>query len=403
MSKRKNRLVKKNLTATQDFTKQMQGRVLPYDLQAVYQVRIDIQQWGAAEMLAQNLEPRTWYLQNIFQNKVSKDTLLTSQIENRKQQLFAADFLLKKSNGDVDEEQTLALKNSVLWRQITNAILDAHYYWYSVGEIVRDGEGSFSFDVLPRQNTLPQTGIFYKNYLEQSNPVKYRELPEYGTWILEFTGDKLGLLNKVTPHVLMKNFAQSCWSELCEIYGIPARVMKTNTRDRSMLNRAQQMVKDMGAAAWFIIDNNENFEWAQPVITNGDVYANLIRLCNNEISMAISGAIVGQDTVNGSNSKEQTSQNLLSALIDSDINRVEQAWNDKVIPALLNIGFLKGDLRLEFDAAEDIEQLFKFTQGLLPFKEIDNDWIEDKFGVKVIGDKAAPAAMGFGAGSDFFV
>ncbi|WP_446662918.1 phage portal protein family protein, partial [Flavobacterium psychrophilum] len=35
------------------------------------------------------------------------------------------------------------------------------------------------------------------------------------------------MLNKAVSHVLFKRFAQSCWSELCEIYGIPPRVLKT--------------------------------------------------------------------------------------------------------------------------------------------------------------------------------
>jgi len=97
-------------------------------------------------------------------------------------------------------------------------------------------------------------------------------MPEYGAWILEFgQPGELGLLNNCVPHVLMKRFAQSCWSELCEIYDIPPRVMKTNTHDRGMVTRAEKMMKDMGSAAWFIIDGSEEFEFAQGVSTNGDV------------------------------------------------------------------------------------------------------------------------------------
>ena len=63
-----------------------------------------------------------------------------------------------------------------------------------------------------------------------------------------------GLLNKAVPHALFKKFAHSCWSELCEIYGIPPRYIKTNTQDPEMLDRAEQMLRDMGSAAYFIID-----------------------------------------------------------------------------------------------------------------------------------------------------
>lgn len=390
MSRKTRRFKQAQLTAKTDFAEQLKNRVLPYDLQAVFQTRIDIANWAAAEMLAQSDEPRTYLLQQIF-TKVAKDALLTSQIQNRREQLFTVPFTLKNKAGEVDQEQTAILKKSAIFRQITNAILDSDLYWYSLGEIVKDDKGVYTFNTVPRTNVVPQTGMFFANYLEQTNPVYYRNIPEYGTWILEFTGETLGLMNKVVPHVLMKTFAQSCWSELCEIYGIPPRVMKTNTRDAGMLNRAKTMMRQMGAAAWFIIDNNEDFQWATPVVTKGEVYQNIINLCNNEMSMAISGAIVGQDTAHGNRSKDESAQEILWQLVRSDIEKVEQNWNNVVLPALVNVGFLTGDLELEFDQTEDLDQLFKFTQGLLPFKEIDNEWITSKFGVKVTGDKAAPA------------
>lgn len=144
---------------------------------------------------------------------------------------------------------------------------------------------------IPRTNIIPQLGIFYKNYSEEKDPVKYRELPEFGKYILEFNGSEpLGRINKIVPHVLMKKFTQSCWSELCEIYGIPPRVMKTNTRDTNMMGRAKTMMQQM-AAAWFIIDNNES------------------------------------------------AQDILWQLVQADMEKVEQQWNSVVIPALQKIGW----------------------------------------------------------------
>lgn len=103
--------------------------------------------------------------------------------------------------------------------------------------------------------------------------------------------------------------------------------------------------------------------------------------------MAISGAIIGQDTVNGNRSKDESAQEILWQLVQADMEKVEQQWNSVVIPALQKIGWIKGDVTFEFDQSEDIDQLFKFATGLMPYKEIDNAWLEEKFGVKVIGDK----------------
>lgn len=404
MSRRHIRKKQTALSAKEEIKKQLAGRVLPWDLQSVYQIRQDIKNWVDSQNMAQSEEPKLHLLQNLL-TQISVDALLTSQLQNRRQQLFTSSFSLKNKAGEADEEQTLKLKRSPLYRQITGGMLDAELLWYTVLELYLQ-EGELKCNVIPRTNIIPQTGIFYPNYVEETNEVKYRDLPEFGKWILEFTGEPLGLLNKVVPHVLMKKFAQSCWSELCEIYGIPPRVMKTNTRDTAMLNRAKNMMQNMGAAAWYIIDNNENFEWAQGVNTKGEVYSELINLCNNEISMLISGAIIGQDTKNGNRSKDESAQELLWQLVQSDMEKVEQAWNNTVIPALQKIGFLKGDIRFEFDQAEDIDQLFKFTTGLLPYKNIPNDFIEEKFGVKV-EDKVTPEPVipneAQQSASDFFV
>lgn len=384
------------------------GRVLPWEAKSVYRSRKDIKNWNEAQDMFHNAEfPKSWPLMQLL-DEILLDAHLTSQIENRKQQIFSLDYNLKNEKGETDEEQTKIFKTLGCFRPITNEMLNSGYYGNSLIELDRtaeNGADKLSVINIPRTNIIPAKGIFYKDFTDETNPILYREMKEYGTWLLEFNSGGLGLLNKAVPHVLFKRFAQSCWSELCEIYGIPPRVMKTNTYDSTMLSRAEQMMQDMGAAAWFIIDETEEFEFAQGVSTNGDVYKNLMTVCRNEISLLISGAVIGQDTENGNYSKEKSAQDILWNLVQSDMALCEDYWNKLVLPALARIGLLKPGLRLEFEAAEDLDQLFKFTTGLMPFKEVDNDWLKEKFGVEITGDKIQPPNP-FGnqnAANDFFV
>lgn len=177
---------------------------------------------------------------------------------------------------------------------------------------------------------------------------------------------------------------------MCEIYGIPPRVMKTNTRDKQALARAEKMMTDMGAAAWFIIDETEQFEWAtNGVPATGEVYNGLIKLCRDNISLLISGAIIGQDTKYGSKGKEVSSQDMLQALVDADQTMVEQYMNDKVLPALYAIGVLPEEgLSLVYDQVEDIGELWTRTKEILPYKEVSDEWLKEKFGIEVTGNKA---------------
>lgn len=396
--------------ADQPRVKRGQGNSKPlaWTLRATDNTRKDINDWRNAIKLTEATEhPSNAKLQTIYKN-IMEDALLTSQVENRKTKLFGMDFHLKNENGEINEEQTKILTDDVPFRQLTTAILETIYYEYSLVQLNWEenieGTSVLKCESLPRTNIVPQDGTFIPDLADSYKRIPYREAPEYGIWWLEFGSAKeRGLLNKATPHVLMKSFAQSCWAELCEIYGIPPRYMKTNTQDPNMLKRAEMMMRDMGAAAWFIIDETEEFNFAQGVSTNGDVYNGLIRLCNNENSMLISGAIIGQDTVNGNYSKEESSQKMLDALALTDVVLVEENWNNIVLPALRKLGVITGDVTFAFEIPEDLEALWGKVKEAMNNYEFDVDWLNEKFNLKITGVKQAPTFGGLNAGESFFV
>lgn len=367
--------------------KRTEGYASKIEPKAISQTRNDIATWKMAIRQALAVQsPRRMRLQNMYKD-IMIDALLSSQIENRILQTLAASFTLRDQNGKVNEEATAILKKSRYYYDIVRGVLESQFWGSTVIEILNSDTG-VKVETIPRNNIEPRDGIFLVDE-NDSTGLPFRELKEYGTWILEFGDPKdLGLLNKAIPHVLFKRFAQSCWSELCEIYGIPPRVMKTNTQDPVMLSRGEQMMRDMGAAAWFIIDESESFEFAKGTDSNGDVYNNLIRLCNNENSMLISGAIIGQDTKNGNESKEKVSVSVLSRLVDADKRLVESQFNDVILGALVRIGLIPDNLVHSFDPQEDIDLLWTMTKDVLQYMEVDPQWIKEKFGIPVTGIKA---------------
>ncbi len=348
----------------------------------ITQTRRDIADWKwSKQILSSPKEPKTYLLQDIYSDVVL-DALLTSQMNNRREQTISAPYEMVTLDGKLDEKATQALQDIPVVTDMLAHIWDSEWYGYSVVEMsIKNGVKSL--ELINRRNIVPANGRFYPD-TSMSNYIEYREVKEFGRWILEFDSDGIGLLDKVIPHVLFKKFAQSCWSELCEIYGIPPRVMKTETRDPEMLDRAEAMMREVGAAAWFIIDKTEEFDFANGVSTNGDVYSNLINLCNNEISMLVSGAIIGQDTKHGNESKEKTSISIFDRLVDADKRMAENYMNNVVIPAWIRIGWISGTTsRFRFKTVEDTDKLWQFTKELLPYKEVDNEFIEEKFGIKV--------------------
>lgn len=357
--------------------------------------RTDIADWRNAEMLTESPDnPRFWRLQDIYKD-VANDALLSSQIANRQEPVIALRCELVSDSGDVDADETERFNNLPILQDLVQAILDAEMYGYSVVELSPSPEGRSggAVSTLPRRNIDPVFGRFFPDATDLTH-IKYRDLKEYGKYILEFRANHIGLINKVVPHVLFKKFAQSCWSELCEIYGIPPRFLKTNTQDPEMLQRAEVMLREMGSAAAFVIDQSEELEFATGVSTNGDVYNNLITLCDNQISMAICGAIIGQDTQNGNYSKEKSNQELLQRLINSDKRMVELAMNSTVLPALRHLGLIADrGLKFRFAVSEDTEALWEKVLAVLPYKDVDSDWLSEKFGMP-IRDKAVALSNG---------
>jgi len=375
----------------------------------IHQTRKDVRDWRNAVNLAKQAEfPQRYPLINMFENDILSDAHLTSQIENRKNAAIAAEFELKKSDGNVDEELTRALQNEKWLNDLIYAVLDTHYYGYTLAELGYSDNGDPCVDIIPRQNLEPKNGYLYFDYFNTAQKILYRKVPEYGTWLLEFGSYKnLGLLNKAVPHVLFKKFALSCWSELCEIYGIPPRYVKTNTQDPKALERSKKMMEAMGAAAWFVIDTTEEFNFAQGVSTNGDVYNNLKNACNNEMSLLVSGAVIGQDTVHGSNNKDQSAQQVLDKLVVFDCSIVEQAMKTIIMPALQRIGWIPEGYSFEYLKAKDTKELWARVKDSLSFYDYDLEWLNATFGLKITGARqtAQPAFGNEGelSAENFFV
>ena len=103
--------------------------------------------------------------------------------------------------------------------------------------------------------------------------------------------------------------------------------------------------------------------------------------------MLVNGAVIGQDTVNGNRSKEESSIRLFEKLVMADRKMLAGYWNSTVIPALVYIGILPAGSVFSWQQQEDIEKLWAMVVQLLQFKDVPNDWIEEKFGI-VCTDKA---------------
>lgn len=362
-------------------------------------IRRDIASWRTARQEATRADNPKQHRLQVLYDEVMLDAKMTSQIGLRISKSQAADWFLKKGDAN-DEEAMNLLKDTGLFDKLVNYIVESKFYSQSLVQFTFDKEGNPDIELVPRANVSPATGTFYPDATGNTGEA-YRERPDFGKWILEFCPDNsdLGLINKATPYVLMKKFALSCWSELCEIYGIPPRVLKTDTQDQQMLDRAEAMMQEIGSAAYFIIDTSEEFEFAQASSTNGDVYKNFIATCDEQISLLNLGAVLGQDTEHGNRSKEEASTDLMEIVVEADKRKIAYYINKVAIPAMEALGIIPTGLRFEFAKATDTEKLWKMVFQASAYYDFDVEWLKQTFGMEITGPRMNPNGSDDGTGA----
>jgi phage gp29-like protein len=343
----------------------------------------DIQDWRNAVQAATNVyTPFQNQLIDLYENIVD-DNVLFSQLQNRMLAILGAEIeLVLQTTGEVNEEATKILTNAE-WREpFMRYILEAVFYRHSLVQVLPDDDGDIRVELVKRQHIEPVNGLVLVRQTDRDG-VAYRDLPEYGQTLFEF-GDptELGLLNKAVPLILMKKIAIALFSEYTQLFGVPPRVAKTNTSDADMVRKLGDMLENMGSANWSVIDKEEDFVILDAVVSNGDVFDNFIRVVNQEVSMLMSGAVIGQDTANGNYSKEKSNQDLLQKIIDADKRKLLSQWNGTVQPALEALGLFPAGLNLRFKSVEDLETLWTRTKDALPYFDISPDWLKQKFGIE---------------------
>lgn len=365
--------------------------------------RKNINQWRTALQQAENVEnPKRTLLYNLYSELVL-DAHLTAEHQKRKLAVRGSDFSLINDNGEIDLEKTALLERPWFF-DFMDHYIDTIFWGHTViqiDDLNEDGEIS-NTRLVNRKHIIPEKGLFVYRESDEKG-VFYREDKKFAPWLIEIgKPDDFGLLNQAAPHILIKRFSQSAWSEFTEIFGMPIRYGTTNVKDKESLNRMEQMMINMGTAAWAVIDNDEQIEFLESIKTNGDVYDNLIKRCNSELSKLINGAVIGEDTNGGSRSKEEVGERTSDMISTADKQSLEGFVNFTLLPQLINLGYPLEGLTFSFNKNKDIKGLWAIAQGLLNHYDIDEDYIEETFGIPVTKKPTPPPAGNLNTDPDFF-
>jgi phage gp29-like protein len=248
--------------------------------------------------------------------------------------------------------------------------------------------------LVPRRHVRPEYGMLILKQTDDKGPV-YRGDAKLEQFLFEFgSNEDLGLLNKAIPHVLFSRFAQSAWSEFCEIFGMPVRYAKTNTKDINSLNRVEDMLINMATASYGVLDKDETLEFIESQKTNGDVYKGLMQMSSSKVAKLINGSVIGEATEKGSQAKETVGKEIQQDIFDGDKKWFESIMNEDILPKLINLGYPFADNFFEFDASKDINTEWTLVNGILQHYNVDPKYISENFGVPVTPKMAAAGKNG---------
>ena len=352
----------------------------------------DMQHWRKAKQEATRIEcPKRVQLNDLVTDLLY-DTHLSSQMELRRDRSLAKPFSILNQDGKPDEDTTELLNKSNAFGELLRITLETPFFGHSLIEILPDSERGFTVSLLPRRHVVPPLGLLLLD-VSSDKGIYYREDKGYGSSIIEIGyTDDLGILFDCAPATIYKRYAMASWSEFCEIYGIPPRVLKINTDDSEAMQRASAMMREMGSANWAIVDKDEDLSFASGVSDNGSIFFQLIAAAKEDISLKICGAMLGQDTLHGNRSKEETGIELLEAKCRSDRRMVERVMNATILPALSSLGIIPEGVSFAYPQEEDKDALWQRTLALMPYYNMDEEWLRNTFGV-AITDAKSPLSM----------
>lgn len=370
---------------------------------ATARAKKDIQQWRSALVAAENVtNPKRSLLYAIYK-EILIDADIISEIGKRKDQLNACEFELINDQDVADPDKTKLL-NTTWFNELIEYALESKFWGHSLVDIAEfDQTGMITkVELVKREHVKPEIGIIVTNVSDDKG-MNFREDQSIVPYVFEFgKPDDLGLLNNCVPHALYARFAQAAWSEFCEIFAMPLRVVHTNTKDNENLRRVEQMMIDMATASFAILDTEEVIKFIEAAKADGNVFDGLIKLCANKIIKIINKSIIGENTGGGSLAKEQVGLLIQQVVLQTDKKFITDYVNEQVIPKLIALGYPIQGLRFAYKKTKDIKALLELVKELSNAGyEIDIEWMKENFNVPIIGKKSDPNLKGVGD-LDFF-
>lgn len=365
--------------------------------------RRDLGDWRKAWQLAINVDsPNRQHLYDIYRD-VDVDLHLSGCIQQREGFVMARSFKLVNEK-DQEDEEAAKYFNTPWFKQLMKHALDANYWGHSLIELgypTTDINGRMTYDgvvLIPRKHVIPE---YHRVIIDLGQDwhtgIDYHEAP-LSDWYVEVgQPDSLGLFLKAATQTIPKKNALAFWDTFAEIFGMPMRIARTNTRDDKERKRMEKMMSDMGTEGWGIFQEGTEIEVVES--SKGDafnVYDKRIDRANSELSKLIIGQTMTIED-GSSLSQSETHLEVFQNLVEADCDMLRDIINNQLIPRMIKHGFPLQGIHFDWDYSVDYtpEQQKAYEELVLNNYEVDPAYFAEKYNMPVGERRQQPAPVGF--------
>lgn len=344
----------------------------------------DIQRFRTAVRMAESdVAPDFYELFRLYKD-IGDYGYVMMGARNRALNVFPSEFYWKDAAGNI--LKTDPIKKHIL-RQFFLQYLDSVNWGVNILEVL-PGISADRPKIQPIPNYIinPKFGIIYPDIMDKSRGISYNE-PNLA--VIPMEAGNLGLYNNVAIFYLWSKNVLGFWAEFTEIFGMPLRVVTTESRESNRIDQLDKAMQNMGSAAYAILQGNEKIDLHSNSQASGEVYDKMAK----RLEDAIIGIMAGQTmtmTSGSSYSQSQTHQQTSEQIALMDMMQIETVINEKLVPLLYNYGWITEAAEFQFYQKSVTDpNTWQRDLAFLNHFEIDLGYFEQKYRLPLLGLKEA--------------
>ncbi len=319
----------------------------------------------------------------LFEEMEEKDPHLFSQLQTRKNAVVGLDYeIIPASESAFDVEVAEFVKEVIDelddFEDVLMDLLDAIGKGISFVEIV------WKFDngkmLVDKFNTIQQKHFFWdendKLKIMTKDNMQGQELQQYKFITHKYKAKsghpaRAGILRIISYMYLFKNYTMKDWVTFCEVYGMPIRIgtydPSASEADKNALLMA---LMQLGSDSAGIHPTNTDIKVIESnKQSSAQIYENLARFCDEQMSKAILGQTLTSDSGGGSYAQSKTHNEVRHDLTVADCKALAKTIRRDLITPLVEINFGVGTkvpkFKFDCDESEDLEMWVNIYKSLI--------------------------------------